>query len=238
MAFFENKTILALFVSIIGCSGMNDYSASEYFDDPKVRQLSEAACEGNLETVSQMLSDGASPNFSGRQGITPLIWTLRCENHTGVEALLKAGADPNAAADRFLIPLAVAAVVEDHRFTQLLLDAGADVNGLTDSVDSSPLMRAFSLGAQKEYWDNYDLILDRGADINLAYGPNRRTIADRAVASGRYQLVVDLLEKGYRKDLPGLKAAAELFRHGGGEQAPHKERLFALLDELMEVEPN
>jgi len=225
----------AIMFLVLGCSGMNEHAVSEVFEDQDVALLASAACEGDVQQVRDIVSAGVSANAFGTQGITPLIWALRCENLAGVSALLDAGANPNQSADRFVIPLSVSAVIENSEFTKLLLEAGADANGLTDDVVSSPLMRALSLGTHTDNWDNYELILNSGADINLAYGPNKNTVASRAVGYGRYHLAVELVERGYRYDLAGLRAAAELLR-ANEEQAKHKTRLLELLDEIEQSE--
>jgi uncharacterized protein len=215
----------------MGCSQMTEFSEAEIFKDPGVAMLAEASCAGNEVAVRRLVADGISPNSAGERGVTPLIWALRCENLAGVKALLDAGADPNQAADESVIPFTAAATIENSEFVRLLLDAGADVNGLTSDVEASPLLRAMSLGLQTDYWDNYYLLLERGADINLAYGRNETTAADRAIGYGRFNLALDLVERGYKRDLKHLRYAVQLNR-ASEEQAPYKAKLLQLLDKV------
>ncbi|MEJ0058473.1 MAG: ankyrin repeat domain-containing protein [Terricaulis sp.] len=95
---------------------------SQVFEGAENIALAQAACLGDVEGVRAALQAGANPNASGREGMTPVRWALRCASLTGVEELLRAGGEP--------VPCAVmdAAQVGNADFLRLLLRAGADPN--------------------------------------------------------------------------------------------------------------
>lgn len=217
----------------ISCSPGVPMNQASVFSDPLVSELAVAACSGDAETVARLAEKGVDFDAEGREGITPLIYTLRCESLAGVAALLRAGADPNKPAGDDLIPFTAAATIQNVEFSKMLLDAGADINGLSVSEETSPLMRAQSLGIHTGYWQTYYALLDRGADINRPYGRNGNTVATNAVGSGRFDMAVDLMERGYRHDLARLLSAAE-FRVPNEHQAPYKEQLIRLIGALLE----
>jgi ankyrin repeat protein len=68
---------------------------ADYFTDEKAASLAHAAAKGDTVTVAKLLAEGVDVNVHGRDGITPIIWTLLKENKEGFEYLLQHGADPN-----------------------------------------------------------------------------------------------------------------------------------------------
>jgi len=70
-------------------------SISDTFTDPNVVAMTEAAVADNADKVTRLAKSGANVNAIGKNGTTPLMWTLYARKHKGAEALLRAGADPN-----------------------------------------------------------------------------------------------------------------------------------------------
>lgn len=228
MIYFLNRFAVIGAVALTSCGMISEGRETEIFGDTSEARLAAAACEGSSDQVLALSSSGADPNYAGRDGITPLIYAIGCKNDIGVTALLSAGADPNQQADKFLLPLSVAATQENSEIVQRLLDAGASVDGVTGDVEGSPLLRALSFGIHNEKWQNYKIILDRGANINLAYGPNKITAPVRAVGSGRFNIALDLLNRGYSHELENLRSSAEL-RVANESQEKFK---FSLIEEI------
>jgi uncharacterized protein len=172
---------------------LNGRTAEQNFGDPRVAALTLAVCAGDTAGIAQALKDGADPNGKGRDGDTPIFWTLDCENSAGLEALLKAGADPNyrlpvmtfARQDLFgksqapgrtssYSAMYWAALMHKVQMLKLLLKYGGDSNAYKDSkYDETALVIAFEYGGRLEYishdphaWDEYYALLDSDKDVN------------------------------------------------------------------------
>lgn len=169
---------------------------SDVFEGAQNIVLAQAACLGDTEAVTAALQAGANPNASGREGMTPVRWALRCGSLSGMEELLRAGGDP--------VPGAVmdAARVGNADFLRVLLRAGADPNARDEEGPWSALRIAFSMGLQDKGWEGYYALLDAGANINTA-DPGG-TIAEFAAALNQYDKVAELLDRGYSHDLNEL----------------------------------
>lgn len=110
-------------------------------------RLISAAGQGDLETVKQLLDDGASVEARDETGRTALV-AAAYENHLDVaKTLIKAGADVNAKdeTEQSAYLISTAEVGDDPRLLRLTLDNGADVRSL-DSYNGTGLIRAADRG--------------------------------------------------------------------------------------------
>ena len=108
--------------------------------------------------VAQLLLDkGADPNTAEQGGIAPLHWTVYRANKDLAKLLISKGADPNVADENGLVPLYWAVVGLEQRLDDL---------GLIETQ--------VILDAKEEYKDMIQLLLDNGADKNMA-DPDGRT---------------------------------------------------------------
>lgn len=109
------------------------------------RQLIDAARQGDVATVQQLLAQGADVHLQDERGVTALI-AAAYGNHVPVaELLILAGADVNVQDDTqqsaYLIPTADGYL----ELLKLTLQAGADVHS-TDSYNGTGLIRAADRG--------------------------------------------------------------------------------------------
>lgn len=179
-------------------------SAAEVFADPAVRQLADAACAGRSADVAAAVKAGSNPNAVGLQGLTPLVWALHCGSTDGVRALLAAGARPDQTiGELFSSAVLVAAGQDNPALLQLLLEAGASGDAYDLRSDQTALGLALSRGIQSGDWRHWQLLLPR-ADINQPYDATGDTIAIRAASLGRFDRVLELLDRGYRYRLNHL----------------------------------
>lgn len=182
----------------------------EIFPDPQVAALAQAAGCGDTAELERLVKSGANLNGRGHQGATPLIWALFLRNKPGLQKLLQLGANPNLKLDGSDDSvLTLAARGDDPELVEILLKGGADPN-IRDSVDS-PLQHAVAhlerdLELRKQL---VELLLKYGADINQADVVNE-TAATTACALGEFNLVIFLLEKGYKHDLIDLARCTEI----------------------------
>ena len=212
------------------------FTAGEYFADTRLVALAKAGCEGDAAAVKRLVGEGVDVNGTGTNKMTPLIWAIHCQNIAGVKALLEAGANPNQKDNIGLTPFLIAIDYDDQVMLGTLIDHKANLYEVGPG-DNSAIVEAFVQGVDNEKWGNYYLLLDRGIDINHVYGrdlPNLRgiTIARYAAALGRFDKIIELIERGYNRDLGELAVAMHI--HQTARELPaweYKQKLIAILKE-------
>lgn len=167
------------------------------------------------EVVKTLIAAGADVNEATRKGYTALIAAVSAANSPFVaaverdsdeakgfraavtRALLDAKANPDAMSDSMGTPLRLACLCGDKKIAEMLLAAGAQVD-LHAQFGISPLVQA----AEKGHADIVSLLLEYGADVNLACP---ETALCSAAGRGHAE-VVDLLLKA--KADPNLQSGA------------------------------
>lgn len=138
-----------------------------------------AAEHGDAKEVRRLMKDeGVNPDTVFTKDGLPLVaWPVFTENPAGLKAMLENGADPNARVPK---PFAVtkeadgsggdyyhdnalvwAAKADEPIYLRLLLPHGGDPN-TRNSNDETLLLQAKFSGT----WENIELLVARGADIN------------------------------------------------------------------------
>ncbi len=125
------------------------------------RALVEAADEGDLGDVRDLLDAGADVNAAVDGDGSPLIAAARGGHMEIVRLLLARGADVNLAVDGDGAPLVMAAREGHLAIVQLLLDRGADIDRMTAS-DENALIQASGSGQL----ETVKLLVSRGASVN------------------------------------------------------------------------
>ena len=205
--------IAALFLVSTGILGltMNDpklggMTIGEVFSDPKAAKLAKAACGGDTSRIATLIAEGVDVNAKGQDGIVPMFYALKCEQPAALETLLKAGANPNYAGTDGILGTYAAASYTDPTYLKLMLQYGGNPN-LTSGNGDTVLLKAFTLGQFDEKWDNFELLLNSGVDINRPMSGGNTGIATYAAFVGHPSKAVQLLERGYTYDLEGLADA-------------------------------
>jgi hypothetical protein len=166
------------------------------------RGLLDAANQGDLQRVRDLLSNGADVNATdGKEGpaLVAAAWRSAGGKLDVVKLLMAKGADVNAKTNKGTTALYVAATLNYRDLAKLLLDKGADVNYRGNASDRSlhdgdrvtALMGAAAMG--NPYVAK--LLLDRGADVN-ARTNSGDTALMFAAFSGQLEFVKLLLAKG------------------------------------------
>jgi len=167
------------------------------------RALFEAAQDGDLEAVNELINDGADVNASIAGDGSPLIGAAQSGSLELARRLLDAGADPNLAVEGDGCPLIQAAARGHLDIVALLLDRGADVNQIV-AGDENALMNAAEQGSRPVV----QLLVMRGADVNARIwsehsGRDRqgewRTAVSQAQKNGHTAVVSFLMSAGARE---------------------------------------
>ena len=172
------------------------------FPDQQVRALAEAAGDGKIKKVEELVAQGVEINSRGTKNSTPLFWALRNLNIDGFEKLLALGADPNIIfADGSVMHWA--AKCEDTRFLREALSHGGNPNLVAGKTSETPLFETIGVGGS----DNREamlILLDAGANINAVTGGEKifgmsmggKTPMMVAANVVRFDIVYELLNRG------------------------------------------
>jgi ankyrin repeat protein len=152
------------------------------------KQLFDAAINGNIDVVRDMLAKGADINSEDSNKDTALIFASYNGHTQIVDLLIKAGANLNLQNSYKSTALILAASYGYIEIVELLIKAGADLN-----IQNNNKNTALTLASFKGYTEIVDLLIKAGADIN-----SQNNVKDTALtlaASYGYTEIVELLIK-------------------------------------------
>ena len=146
------------------------------------KDLNQAAVDGELDRVKELVSGGADVNSKNRMGMTPLV-VAALNNRTAVcEFLIANGADLNAKDGQGRTALYLAVERGNKDLIELLVKKGADVNVTTGRGDN-----AFSLAKTKGNAEIVDLLAKNGGTdpvVQLGYEDEYYGAADGMLPQG------------------------------------------------------
>ncbi len=152
--------------------------------------LLEAAKEGNLQLVEDLISRGADINFVGDIERSALSLASLKGHVEVVRFLVALGADLNHIDGRGETPLRKAARLRHAKVARLLIENGADVNHV-DNHGESALMKAASSGD----FTIAELLVEYGAIVNHVDNDGETALMN-AARSGHAQIAQFLIAKG------------------------------------------
>lgn len=144
-------------------------TTDKVFTDPRVAQLANAAQDGDLARIQQLIKAGAPVKFVGQEGMTVTQYALRARRNAPqvIELLLKAGADPvSMLSNGKTVPhYAVARNNADPEVVKVLLAHGIGPNWFPPSgvYHDRSMLQAAIMGRNLPV---IKLLVERGADIN------------------------------------------------------------------------
>lgn len=213
-----------------GEHAMSGTTAAELFSDLQVLALVRAACVGDTEAIAAAAKRGANPNFVGQealtpglvhQTVTPLLWAVDCGNVVGIGALLKAGADPNQRESFGATPVTVAAANPNPAILQLLLKEGGDPNAHDESRTALEIAVEAESGFEyvmkvpkERVRANWDALLAAGADPDRL-SPQGAALIETAAMSRRFEVVEQLIDRGWQGDMVSLGRTLETSEEAG-----------------------
>ncbi|SOD55300.1 ankyrin repeat domain-containing protein [Pseudoxanthomonas wuyuanensis] len=165
------------FVTLTACwaqpsseSAAPRFTAERHFGG-KALELAKAVDRSDAATIQRLIrQEGVDPNTIFTDQAMPMVaWPILNKNPTGLRLLLEAGADPNArrvdaqrkTGKQRNNAMVLAAGEPDSRYLAMLLDHGGDPN--THNSNGEALTHVAYL---RDQWQNVQLLIERGADIN------------------------------------------------------------------------
>ncbi|BET13295.1 ankyrin repeat domain-containing protein [Pandoraea sputorum] len=199
-------------------------SAEEAFHDQGVVHLLRAAKNNDPKEAARLIDSGANVNAAGKDGATPLIWMMGMQDLAGMKVLLELGADPNQYGTRDVgYPLWLAAAGGKLEMLRLLLDHGANPN--LSHGTKTPLVMAII----DSHLDCAELLLQRGADINLA---TPISALEGAMITVQFGNALWVLNHGYTHDLPMARRMLEMKTPRPGQETS-KVKALEIVDRLL-----
>ena len=132
-------------------------------DEPqRWQRLMEAVATNDLKLLNKLLSGGATVDFRGKDGVTPLMVAAFHARLEAVTILLDNRADINTTDDSGETALLKAASSGTADIVKLLLERGADVNVCAKKSGIDALMIASFNG----HLEVVKLLLDKGASVS------------------------------------------------------------------------
>lgn len=154
--------------------------------------IADAAMNGDLGTVRQLLDQRVDVNESQIDGATALHWAAQANDVDMAAALVAAGADVSAKNRVGATPMLAAVINGNAELVKLLIGGGGDVNEPLTVTGDTPLMVASRTGIA----DAVQVLLDNGADVNATENWGRTTPLMWAVAENHARVVRMLIEHG------------------------------------------
>jgi hypothetical protein len=174
----------------------------------------------------------SGPNGERDESAVPLYKAVINGDLAGLERLLKKGQSPN----QLLYPkrwsaLMVASMISCPKMVKLLLDHGADVNYTAEDAEGK---YALDVALTYGIWHGMEVfyhLLDHGADMTIKRS-NDSDVVIHAAVLGQMKLVNELLDRGYRSDLPQLLQALEIIQVNE-ETQPYKQKAMVRVKALL-----
>jgi len=121
-----------------------------------------AARDGDIELMSQLLKKGISVNAENKYGMRPILMACTNGQEAAVEFLIKRGADVNVKSKSGESPLQVASKGGYTRLVEILLKEGAEINAVNAEGAS-----ALHLACEASNKEIVKILLQHGADQEI-----------------------------------------------------------------------
>ncbi|WP_437613278.1 ankyrin repeat domain-containing protein [Erwinia sp. V71] len=186
------KWMVVLFSGMLSAcqAGGHKMQIGELFDPPMVTLL-QAIRQGDEAQARRLMAEGVDLNTQGKQGITPLLWLIyQTQDKAATRLALTLGANPNYKDGSGDTAVNRVAGVKDPEWLSIILAAGGDPNSIGRQAEPA-LFNAI----REERWANTEMLVERGADVNLPDGLSRNS-ALYAAYLNQYDFTWWLIEQG------------------------------------------
>jgi len=228
----DNPVVRPLLIGVT--SGyMHCLRAKNYFDRDADVELAKAVAGRNTEKMERCLAKGADVNAVGREGVTPLWWSVYKNSKSGFVFLLQHGADPNLITKIYngdeVSVMQKITTMRETDYLRLALENGVSPDSPfgTGRFKETLLFRAIMFSNL----ENVRVLVEAGANVNYQNPGNGETPVIQAYEVCNYDMVNYLLSAGADpkvKDISGYDLAKmiKLFGFTGGSK---KDRQYYLM---------
>ena len=170
--------------------------------------------------------EAVGPQGQQNERAKPLYAAVIDQDRRETQGLLSAGASPNLLlSDEGWSVLMIASAQNDVPTMKMLKDHGADLNYIISSpTEFSALSVALDYGIPHGNLSAFNYLLDAGADLNATYVDRGRAVARdpngqaftgqdialEAATLGHFEIVNELLARGYSRDFAALFTALKI----------------------------
>lgn len=183
----ESKNIIFPYMSI-----KTKPKPEQYFDW-KYLDIAHSIQKNNISDIDAFAKDVDLDQF-GRENMSLLTRAIINDKEKSVRELLTLGANPNLKDSNGMQPIGLAASISDNnKYLKILLEYKWDPNGSFNEYKY-----ALHKSNMKRYRDNVDILLDHGANINLANysGSNHESILIDNIILKDYDRAIYLINRG------------------------------------------
>ena len=195
---------------------LKDGADIDYANNLAYNALGAAASRGSLSMVSLLVEQGADINAKGGYRGNALYLACRGKDVAVVDFFLERGADVNLQGQDQETALMTACREQSYPIVQSLIEAGADLNLVGGLSQHTALHLACEYPNHRKGRDVFDILLQKGADVNLQNGGGR-TVLHQASRNGHKEIVEILFKGGADvniQDNSGETALFEASRRG------------------------
>ena len=166
------------------------------FDGTPLEAAASAVLKQDTNELSNLAAKEPIVNQFGPKCQTLLSIAIAYKRLNSVNALLRLGANPNLSTrDCGARAMYIAALTNDLMYLRILLDHGGSPNARDG--DGSPITET---AAGSFRWDNFWLLIDRGADVNAFdrenFNKSAFTLVSSLASINQYEQVYKLAERG------------------------------------------
>jgi ankyrin repeat protein len=198
----------------------------QMYSDQRVAELVEAVLEDDGARIRSLAQAGADVNALPAKGAPPLLWAMHFDRPVAMITLLELGADACKHIPALYGDSVIMAVIRTERIEQLrlLLSANVDPNCKVSEPGDLSLL---AIAARSGPLEQVKLLVEAGADIDFR-NEFRSTPVSKAIAGGNFDIVLYLLQSGYRHQLDEVAGLVQLNR-ASSEREPDRQAVIAWL---------